>query len=109
MLDHNNPSRVPWALLFSFLSITIIITIAGFYIYNAQKAEIKSNIYSELSFISKTKLEQVIEWRNDRLSDASKIEGDQSFIYDVQKWLRNKNEKGPKQRIEKLIGVIQRD
>ncbi|NJD22283.1 MAG: PAS domain S-box protein [Melioribacter sp.] len=109
MLDHENPSRIPWALLFAFLAITIIISITGLYIYNAQKAEIKSDIYSELAFISKSKLEQVTEWKNNRLSDAYKIEEDQSFIYDFQKWLSNKNEKGLKQRIEKFIDVIKQD
>ncbi len=109
MLDNNNPSRIPWALLFAFLAITIIISITGLYIYNAQKAEIKSNIYSELSFISKSKLEQINEWKNNRLGDAYKISGNQSFIFDVQKWLSNHNEKGLRQRIEKLIEVIQRD
>ena len=109
MLDQNHSSRIPWALLFAFLGIAIIISITGFYIYNAQKAEIKSNIYSELSFISKSKLEQVTEWKNNRLGDAYKIAGNQSFISDIQKWLSNRNDKGLKQRIEKFIEVIQRD
>ena len=109
MLDNNSRYKVPWTLIFTFIAITIIISITGFYIYNIQKAEIKSNIYSELSFISKSKLEHIIEWRNNRLNDAYKIEGNLSLINDVQKWLNNRNEKGLKQRIEKFIEVFQRD
>ena len=109
MLDNNKPEKIPWTLLFTFLIITVIISITGFYIYNNQKAEIKSKIYSDLSSISKSKLEQIIEWRKDRLSDAYKIVSNQSFIYDVQKWLSNKNEKEIKQRIEKYLDAVQRD
>lgn len=109
MLEKNNPSKIPWTLIFTFLTIVVIISITGFYIYGDQKTDIKSKTYSQLSYISKSTIEHVNEWRNNRLGDAYKIEGNQSFIFDVQKWLLNKNEKGSRQRIEKLIKALQRD
>ncbi len=103
------PKRVPLTLFSIFFTISVILVFAGLFLYNIQKAEIKSSIYSSLESISKFKTDQIIAWRNYRLSDANEIQGNQSFIHDIKTWYSNKNDFVTKDRIFKWIETLSRD
>ncbi len=103
------PKRFPLTLFLIFFAISIILIFAGLFLYNIQKTEIKSSIYSNLESISNFKKDQIISWRNYRLNDAYEIQGNQSFIHDVKTWLSHKNDFVTKDRIVKWIETLSRD
>lgn len=103
------PKRVPLTLFLIFFTISVILVLAGLFLYNIQKTEIKSSIYSSLKSISKFKTDQIITWRNYRLNDANEIQGNQSFIHDIKTWYSNKNDFVTKDRIVKWIETLSCD
>jgi len=103
------PKRVPLTLLLIFFIISVVLVSAGLSLYNIQKTEIKSSIYSSLESISNFKKDQIISWRNYRLNDAYEIQGNQSFINDVKTWYSHKNDFVAKDRIVKWIETLSRD
>ncbi|MHB8906499.1 MAG: PAS domain S-box protein [Melioribacteraceae bacterium] len=103
------PKRVPLTLFLIFFTISVVLVSAGLFLYNIQKTEIKSSIYSSLESISNFKKDQIIAWRNYRLNDAYEIQGNQSFIHDVKTWYSHKSDFVTKDRIVKWIETLSRD
>ncbi|PKL83262.1 MAG: hypothetical protein CVV24_05890 [Ignavibacteriae bacterium HGW-Ignavibacteriae-3] len=106
MTNARSPKSVPLTLFIIFFIISAILVLSGIFLYNIQKAEIKANIYSNLESISKLKTEQILAWRSYRLNDAREIQGNQSFIHDINTWFRNKNDLATGTRIQKWIETL---
>ena len=64
----------PGHLIAIFIILTIIIAITGYFYYENQKNIIRKEKYRELKTIANLKVEQISNWRRERLGDARVID-----------------------------------
>jgi len=76
-------------ILMGLLVLVIIITGSMFY-YNYQSSEITREKYEELEAIAELKIDQLVQWRNERISDIKVIAHSAIFIDLVNEWVNNK-------------------
>ena len=65
--------KIPWYLLFIFLLFSISIIISGYLSYNNVKKSVKQEAQNELSAIADLKVEQITNWRRERIGNAQVI------------------------------------
>lgn len=65
--------KTSWQLILVFLMLVILISSVGFFYYQSQKKDIKKNIQNELLAIADLKVDQIVNWRKERLADAQTI------------------------------------
>ena len=70
------PRKIPWhlILIFSLLSLGILGT--GYFFYDYQLSSLKQEKLNELKTIADLKITQNVEWRYERLADATVIKED---------------------------------
>jgi len=80
-----------------FILLTIVFATAGYLLFNYQKKSITNEKYDELAAISQLKVNQIINWRNERLGDGNAIFYNKSFAHYIKQYLsgvnRNQNYK----------------
>jgi len=59
-----------WALIFLFAIVSITLAIGGYRYYRQQEQAIRTERYGELKAIAELKIDQIIQWRQERLNDA---------------------------------------
>jgi len=59
----------------------------GYFYYDYQRTYLKQAKLNELTAISDLKINQVVDWRKERLADATTIMGDHFFAAQVKDWL----------------------
>ncbi|MBF0337150.1 MAG: PAS domain S-box protein [Nitrospirae bacterium] len=62
-----------WSAVWMFVILGICILVVGYVSFEIQKRQSKENIGRQLLTITKTKVEQIVTWRNERLGDAAYI------------------------------------
>ena len=72
-----------------FLILALCIGIAGYVYYDFQKQQIKKNIQDELSAIADLKVNQIANWRNERIYDANSIAHNAIIVSAVQRLLQH--------------------
>lgn len=82
-----------------FFIISVLAVSAGVYIYYEQSARIKSEIYSQLTYISNIKRSQISNWIYDRENDGYISSQNKLLIKDVDTWIKNSQDKLLTQRI----------
>ncbi|MCX6152211.1 MAG: PAS domain S-box protein [Ignavibacteriales bacterium] len=89
MIRMGDKRAIPWELILIFSLLTVIISIAGkFYFANLER-DIKNETYEDLAAISQIKANQIVHWRQERLSDAKFIFNNSSFKHLITKYLKN--------------------
>ena len=106
MFTKRKEVRTPQLSIIIFCILSAIIIIIGFYFYKAREGKNKSEIYSQLSYISRLKAEEITSWRNERFIDANDIQKNQSLINDIREWFLNKNNLTVKSRIQNWIKYL---
>ncbi len=81
------PKRIPWHLILIFLLLSLGILGAGYSYYDYQRAYLKQAKLNELTAIADLKVNQIVDWRKERLADATTIMGDHFFAARVKDWL----------------------
>ncbi|HEY6011065.1 MAG TPA: PAS domain S-box protein, partial [Nitrospirota bacterium] len=76
-------------LILIFLVLAVLIGLAGFLYYDFQKQHIKDNIEDELSAIADLKVNQIAEWRKERLKEATSIARNTIVTLEVRRFLRD--------------------
>ena len=79
-------------LLLSLFVLTILISAAAFYYYTYQKRIIRENQEKLFISVSKSKLEQIVNWRRERLMDAHDILYSGAIKARIERYLNNKND-----------------
>ncbi|MFA5403467.1 MAG: PAS domain S-box protein [Ignavibacteria bacterium] len=82
-------SRSPFILIILYLLITFFELIVGIRYYYIQKDIIKSEKYTELSVIADSKVNQIVNWRNERIADANVIFNSVFLKSNIKKWIGN--------------------
>lgn len=78
-------------LVIFFVVIICILSYVGLHFYNAQRYEIKEKRYAEISVIATLKASQIIDYRNERLADATVFSENEFYSRAVKKWIANPN------------------
>lgn len=70
------PRKIPWHLILIFLLLSLGILGTGYLFYDYQLSSLKQEKLNELKTIADLKITQNVEWRYERLADASVIKED---------------------------------
>ncbi len=79
-------------LLIIFFILIIAVNVLGYVYYENQKDHITKEKQNELLAISDLKVSQIVNWRNERLSDLSFISDNPLVISQLHQWLLNPGE-----------------
>jgi len=74
-----------------FFILAACIGAAGYFYYNAQKEYITNGKQNDLITIANLKLEQIINWRKERVADARVIQNNLLIAHHVQQFLQNQS------------------
>ena len=75
-------------LLSIFLILTFLLCIGGYVLYRYQKINITIEKHQELSAISKLKVDEIVNWRKERLVNARSIYNNQAIIIHIREYIR---------------------
>ena len=91
--------KIPTSLMIIFIILTILIIIASHYIYSEGKKRIKREKQGDLLAIAELKVEQIVDWKNERLRDAMVIQKDRFLTKAIYEYLKNPEKKELKDEI----------
>jgi PAS domain S-box-containing protein len=91
--------KIPTSLMIIFIILTILIIIASHYIYSEGKKRIKREKQGDLLAIAELKVEQIVDWKNERLRDAMVIQKDRFLTKAIYEYLKNPEKKDLKDEI----------
>jgi PAS domain S-box-containing protein len=80
--------KIPWPLVFIFSLLSVAFIATGYFYYKYQVAYITRQKQDELTAIADLKVNQIVSWRQERISDANVILHDRFFAAKVEDWLR---------------------
>ena len=84
------PKRIPWHLILVFLLLSLGILSIGYFYHDHEQAYLKQEKLNELAAIADLKIKQIVDWRKERLADATTIMGDHFLAARVKDWLEGK-------------------
>jgi diguanylate cyclase (GGDEF)-like protein/PAS domain S-box-containing protein len=76
-----------WVFIILFGLVTLILILAGYVFFQSQSQIIRTNKYNELKFIAELKVNQIVQWREERLIDVSMNTADLINAPTVRQWL----------------------
>lgn len=88
--EKENQQKFPLSLLFIFLLLAAGIAIAGALYYHGEKQQLRHEVEERLSTVADLKVKQIVEWRRERLADATMIK-ENIFIAESAKRLAERN------------------
>lgn len=78
-------------IIISFIVIAITIIAGGYFAYVIQERAIVNNRYYELSAIKNLKVNQIVDWRNERIADANIMLKNQLLTNEIKSFIRQGN------------------
>jgi PAS domain S-box-containing protein len=99
-------NRIPYLFLIVFFALAAVILISGFFYYNNYKKQFRNEIENQLSSIASLKVNQILQWRKERLIDANDFYKNAEFSGLVKRCINSKNEVGAKKRIKDWIDEV---
>jgi PAS domain S-box-containing protein len=91
-----------------FFSLSTLIIILGYYIYQNQKTDINNAASQQLIAIAELKVWEINNWRNERIGDANVIYKNNVFASDVMQYFNNPSSPEAKKSILSLLSATQR-
>jgi hypothetical protein len=92
--------RLPGRVFISLFGvITLVLVFGGFNVYQRQSQIIRENKFSELKFIAELKVNQIVQWREERLIDARMNTADLINAATIRQWLVSPEDTRIKQAI----------
>ena len=89
---------IPWFLFNVFLLLSIGILITGFLIYQKQEQRLKSDTHRSLAAIADLKVNQIVQWRYDRIGDGNLIRENVPLIRQIAEFYKTGD--GTKRKLE---------
>lgn len=107
MVSKPKPKKIFWHLFIIFLILSLGIFLFGYFHYKHQVARIKKDKQDDLAAIMELKIQQLINWRQERFNDAKVIFSDQFLARRIQYYLQGKATSALKQEIlNRLAGLM---
>jgi len=95
-----------YLLISIFITLTLLLCIGGYVLYNYQKKIITIEKHNELAAISKLKVDQIVYWRKERLVDARSIYNSQAIIIHINEYIHGIDQYTNYQSITRWINSI---
>ncbi|MFA6598268.1 MAG: PAS domain S-box protein [Ignavibacteriaceae bacterium] len=100
-------TRSTYILYLVFITLIVGIITSGYLYYRVYEKNYRTEIEHQLSSIALLKVNQIIQWRLERLGDAEVFYKNTEFSGLVKRYIKNPNDTDAKQRILKWIGEVQ--
>lgn len=100
--------KIPWYLLLTFLVLSLSIWAVGYSYYSREKESIQRDKQEDLLAIADLKVQQIADWRRERLSDGEIISQDPFFTLRIREWFQ-KRDPELKQKILSRMQSFRRD
>ncbi len=84
----NQPETKVWRPFFAFILFTVIVTLAGYTVFQRYQENLKIDMQNELGGIASLKTRQIIDWMEHRKGDAQATRNDPFFLSEVGRWLQ---------------------
>lgn len=68
--------------------IAVLIAFGGLWIFQQQRRDLRQSIQNEITIAANSKADRIVEWRTERLGDATVLSRDPLFAKAVDEWLR---------------------
>ncbi len=94
MILHKQKPATPWLLIVLFAIVAASSILLGIIYYKSHKRSLVRNKGLELSAIADLKVNQIAQWRNERLSDARLIGGNTPFVKLLYNYLHEEDPSG---------------
>jgi len=101
--NHKKDSRHPYFLIINFIILGIGIVIGGYLYYSNYEKQYRAEIEKQLSSTALLKVNQIIQWRKERLGDAEVLYKNAEFASLVERVIVKKNNTDKKRRIQAWI------
>ncbi len=98
--------KTPWTLVAIFLLLSLGITLAGYLYYIEQKEHFKKEKGQELSAIADLKVNQIVNWRRERMGDANLVLGNSMIGSRIQQFLSRESTPAIKEEIQTWISAL---
>ena len=105
-MSQSNSKKSVNLLLSIFIILTFLLCTGGYVLYQYQKKNITIEKHDELAAISKLKVDQIVNWRNERLQDALNILNNQAVIIHINEYIHGINHYGNYQTITKWVNTV---
>ncbi len=90
MPSQPNSRKIPWHLLLIFCCLSLGILLIGYIYYQHQVAHIKQDKQNDLAAIMDLKIRQIVNWRQERLGDATVILKDRLLALRIKDYFERK-------------------
>jgi signal transduction histidine kinase len=98
--------RIPWHLILIFSLLSLGILGIGYFYYENEQAYLKKQKLKELEAIAELKVSQIVNWRKERLADATAIMEDHFFAARVNELLKGRANPGLKDEILQRLKAL---
>jgi PAS domain S-box-containing protein len=89
-------TATPWPLIVLFLIISASAGITGYIYYKSLEKHLQTDTIAQLSAIADLKVRQIVQWRQERLSDGIYLSGNTPYIRQFSRFLNERKNKNLK-------------
>ncbi len=108
-IEEVREQKIPPIAFIFYTLLVLIIIIGSLTFYNYQESQITQSVHNEIQAIAKLKINQISDWKNERLEDAKAIMSNQIFIEELHRLITNiKNNPNNSQKILSWMHSIKR-
>ncbi len=106
MKEHLLFNKSNKALFVLFFVMAVVIISGGYYFYRSERNNIRKQKFDELSAIANLKIDQLTQWRTERLSDAEYFASNDVFIKNTSDLLSGKNLVSTNEYFSKILNAL---
>ncbi|MCX6149554.1 MAG: PAS domain S-box protein [Ignavibacteriales bacterium] len=99
-------ARVPYVLLLIFILLAIGIVTGGYFAYQNYEKNFRTQVENQLNIVAELKVDQLDQWRKERLGDANVFYRNSVFSSIVKRYFKNKNDLDVKTKIQTWIKQV---
>ncbi len=104
--NYKKRSRRPYFIIINFIILGIGIIIGGYFYYSNYEKQYRTEIENQLSSTTLLKVNQIMQWRKERLGDAEVLNENAEFAGLVEKVIVKKNNTDTKRRLQVWIKQV---
>jgi two-component system, cell cycle sensor histidine kinase and response regulator CckA len=88
MKNHPSSRTIPWFLIITFIFFVICILTIGFLFFQTRQKELKSEAENYLAAIADLKVNQIFQWRNERIADGMLLQNNPPLVKAAELYLK---------------------
>jgi len=104
---HTSPPS-PRILYLVMALVAVVILVGGYLFYYIQAQQMRQRVEGGLSIVAQLKVEQIAQWRAERLTDADMLVGSPFFVEGVEKYMASPTDTEIKDKVLARLAVIEK-